>query len=105
MAGHVHEAPFKEDGSWVDRIGTTWVLNAGYQIGTIPAPIELDLKADTAQWISMMGDEEVVLASDRVPPRTVFKFRSAVTGPPAPVLPDVQYGGSGSRAEPGQAVG
>ena len=29
LAGHVHEAPFKSDGSWVDRIGHTWVLQRG----------------------------------------------------------------------------
>ena len=69
LAGHVHEASSKEDGSWLDRIGTTWVLNAGHQIGTVPARFELDLKADRV-WISIMGDEEVDLASDRVPPGT-----------------------------------
>lgn len=72
LAGHVHESPFKEDGSWVDRIGGTSVLNAGRQIGKIPARIELDLDADMAWWISIMGDEEVDLASDKAPPRTVF---------------------------------
>src|SRR5690606_15407107 len=36
FSGHVHEAPFARDGSWVDRIGDTWVFNAGRQIGPIP---------------------------------------------------------------------
>ena len=36
LAGHVHESPFKSDGSWMDRIGNTWVFNAGHQIGKVP---------------------------------------------------------------------
>jgi len=72
LAGHVHESPFTEGGSWVDRIGTTWVLNAGHQIGRVPARIELDLDASTARWVSIMGEEEVDLASGEVPVRTVF---------------------------------
>jgi Icc-related predicted phosphoesterase len=72
LTGHVHESPFTEDGSWLDRIGGTWVLNAGHQIGKVPARIELDLEAGTARWISIMGEEQVDLASDRVPVRTVF---------------------------------
>ncbi|MDP2290505.1 MAG: metallophosphoesterase [Actinomycetota bacterium] len=72
LTGHVHEPPFKPDGSWVDRIGATWVFNAGRQIGPVPAHIELDLAAGTATWSSMMGSESVDLG-DLVPPlRTVF---------------------------------
>ena len=72
LAGHVHEAPFNADGSWVDRVNSTWVFNAGHQIGKAPAHIELDLDAGTAQWFSIMGEEEFDLTSDRVPARTVF---------------------------------
>lgn len=72
LTGHVHEPPFKPDGSWVDRIGATWVFNAGRQIGPVPAHIQLDLAAGTATWSSMMGSESVDLG-DLVPPlRTVF---------------------------------
>jgi hypothetical protein len=68
----VHEPPFKPDGSWVDRIGSTWVFNAGRQIGPVPAHIELDLHQGWARWSSMMGDEEVDLGVAAVPARTVF---------------------------------
>ena len=47
LTGHVHESPFKSDGSWMDRIGNTWVFNAGHQIGKVPAFIELDLSGAT----------------------------------------------------------
>ena len=36
LTGHVHEPPFKPDGAWADRIGDTWVFNAGRQIGPVP---------------------------------------------------------------------
>ncbi len=42
LCGHIHEAPFKSGGSWVDRIGDTWLFNAGHQIGDIPARVEID---------------------------------------------------------------
>ena len=45
LTGHVHEPPFKPDGAWADRIGDTWVFNAGRQIGPVPAHIEIDLAA------------------------------------------------------------
>jgi Icc-related predicted phosphoesterase len=72
LSGHVHESPFKEDGSWVDRIGTTWVCNAGHQMGRVPARVEIDLAADSARWCSLMGTEVVDLSATSVPARTVF---------------------------------
>jgi Icc-related predicted phosphoesterase len=53
LSGHIHGAPFYEKGSWVDRIGTTWVFNPGRQIGPYPAHLRLDLNALTAEWISL----------------------------------------------------
>ena len=53
LSGHIHGAPFYEKGSWVDRIGTTWVFNPGWQIGPYPAHLRLDLNALTAEWISL----------------------------------------------------
>ena len=44
LCGHIHNAPFVNQGSWVDRIGDTWVLNPGHQIGPVPAHIELALE-------------------------------------------------------------
>ena len=67
LAGHVHESPFKPDGSWADRIGRTWVFNAGRQIGPEPTSVLIDLAAGTATWRSMLGVEEVRLDAD--PPR------------------------------------
>jgi Icc-related predicted phosphoesterase len=72
LTGHVHEAPFKSDGSWVDRIGSTWVFNAGHQIGKVPAFIELDLTTRQAKWVSIMGSESVDLRAATAPARTVF---------------------------------
>lgn len=72
LTGHVHEPPFRPEGAWVDRIGDTWVFNAGRQIGPIPARIELDLDARVATWVSLLGTEEVRLAEGSPPTRTVF---------------------------------
>ena len=72
LAGHVHESPFKPEGSWADRIGTTWVFNAGRQIGPVPCHVEIDLAQETASWRSMMGTESLSLAAAQAPARTVF---------------------------------
>lgn len=52
LTGHVHQAPFVSGGGWVDRVGPTWVFNAGQQPGVSPARIEIDLDAGTAVWTS-----------------------------------------------------
>jgi Icc-related predicted phosphoesterase len=71
LTGHVHQSPFKPQGGWADRIGTTWVFNAGRQIGPVPARVEVDLTAGTAVWESMLGYEEQRL--DEAPAeRSVF---------------------------------
>lgn len=72
LCGHVHQSPFKPDGHWVDRVGRTWVFNAGNQIGRTPVRIELDLADGWATWVSMMGVEEQELASTAVAARRVF---------------------------------
>jgi Icc-related predicted phosphoesterase len=72
LTGHVHQSPFKPEGSWVDRIGGTWVFNAGHQIGPVPAHIVLDLGEGHARWVSLMGTEEVALTELTAPARTVF---------------------------------
>ena len=61
FCGHVHEAPFVRNGSWIDRIGDTWLFNAGRQIGQIPTNIALDTMAGEAVWFSMEGAESVKL--------------------------------------------
>jgi hypothetical protein len=61
LSGHIHESPFKRDGSWVDRIGETWVFNAGRQIGEIPAHVIFDTDCERAAWFSLAGAEAVRL--------------------------------------------
>lgn len=72
LSGHVHQPPFKPDGAWADRIGTTWVFNPGNQVGPVPAHIEIDLAGGTATWRSLMGEEHIRLDASGTPPRTVF---------------------------------
>jgi Icc-related predicted phosphoesterase len=72
LTGHVHDPPFKPDGGWADRIGVTWVFNAGRQIGPIPTRIELDLDEGRATWVSLLGTEEISLMEPVTPPRTLF---------------------------------
>src|SRR5207253_2812461 len=36
LSGHIHNAPFYPGGSWIDRLGKTWVFNPGRQIGAQP---------------------------------------------------------------------
>jgi Icc-related predicted phosphoesterase len=55
LSGHIHNSPFSEAGSWIDRIGRTWVFNPGRQIGPRPTTILIDLEAMTAEWTSMEG--------------------------------------------------
>ena len=72
LTGHVHESPFKPAGAWADRIGSTWVFNAGRQMGPVPAHIAIDLQAGSAAWRSLMGAEALQLVDARAPARTVF---------------------------------
>jgi Icc-related predicted phosphoesterase len=61
VCGHIHQAPWVEGGGWVDRLGTTWVFNAGHQTGAEPAHIIIDLEARTAHWFGVPDDELVDL--------------------------------------------
>jgi len=72
LTGHVHQSPFTPDGSWIDRVGETWIFNAGRQIGPEPAHIELDLDGGRAVWHSLMGTEDADLRQPSAPARTVF---------------------------------
>jgi 3',5'-cyclic AMP phosphodiesterase CpdA len=56
LSGHIHNAPFFPEGSWIDRIGKTWVFNSGRQIGQCPTSIVFDLDAMTAEWFSLEGE-------------------------------------------------
>lgn len=61
LTGHIHQAPFRKGGSWADRLGPTWVFNAGRQIGPCPTHIILDMDERQAMWFSLAGNEFVRL--------------------------------------------
>jgi Icc-related predicted phosphoesterase len=61
LCGHVHEAPFRAGGSWAERVGRTWLFNAGGQIGDVPARVEIDFGRGEAQWHSLAGQERRAL--------------------------------------------
>ncbi|MGH7534325.1 MAG: metallophosphoesterase family protein, partial [Gemmatimonadales bacterium] len=62
LCGHIHQAPFTPDGSWVDRLGSCWLFNAGgKQMGPLPPFVEIDLDGSTARWVSLAGAEERAL--------------------------------------------
>lgn len=72
FSGHVHEAPFARGGSWVERVGDTWVFNAGKQIGEIPTHICVDTERREAVWFSIEAGAEAISldsasASERQP--------------------------------------
>ncbi len=64
LCGHVHQSPFVAGGAWLDRIGSTVVMNAGQQPGPEPTHIELDTEARTAQWSSYEGVDQRSLEED-----------------------------------------
>jgi Icc-related predicted phosphoesterase len=61
LAGHVHQAPFVEGGSWIARQGDTWIVNAGRQIGPIPSHALVDLDQWQAHWWSFEDEGEQAL--------------------------------------------
>jgi hypothetical protein len=61
LCGHIHQAPWIEGGSWHARIGSTWVFNAGKQLGNVPPHITLDTTAGTADWFGVFDVDSVTL--------------------------------------------
>jgi len=61
LSGHVHQSPFAKGGSWADRIGRTWVFNAGHQLGPLPSFVVVDTTAGSAYWVSLEGGEVAAL--------------------------------------------
>ena len=61
LSGHIHQSPFREGGSWVDRLNSTWIFNPGRQIGPCPTHIILDTDEQMALWFSLAGAEVVSL--------------------------------------------
>ncbi|HEX7881414.1 MAG TPA: metallophosphoesterase [Afipia sp.] len=75
LSGHVHQSPFTKDGSWFDKIGETWVFNAGHQFGSPPAFIALDLDAGTAFWLSAAGEQCIDLGAPlQRPAKNIAEF-------------------------------
>lgn len=68
LCGHIHQAPFRKGGAWVDRIGSTWVFNAGKQIGPVPCHIVFDTGEGSATWYSLAGVEAVDFSSPEASP-------------------------------------
>ncbi len=62
LSGHIHNAPFYSKGSWIDRLGKTWVFNPGRQIGPRPSFLVVDFDEMTARWVSVEDDETRSLA-------------------------------------------
>ena len=77
ISGHVHESPFVKDGSWYDRIGETWVFNAGRQFGRPPTYIVLDLDDGTAFWLSAEGADHIDLNAPLQRPALPIKVAPA----------------------------
>ncbi len=63
FSGHIHQAPFRQDGSWTDRMNASWVFNAGHQYGAPPAHIAFDTVAGEAIWLSAMDVQSVPLGA------------------------------------------
>jgi len=61
ISGHVHQSPFIPDGSWFDRLGDTWVFNAGLQPGRPPVYIVLDIDDGAAFWLSAEAAQSIDL--------------------------------------------
>jgi Icc-related predicted phosphoesterase len=80
FTGHIHQAPWTEGGSWHDKLGDTYVFNAGHQVGKVPAHIRIDTSTGTVDWFGIFDNESITLDQRLIQP-------------------------SGSRAEPGRAVG
>ena len=66
LSGHIHNAPFYPQGSWVERIGKTWVFNPGRQTGYFPTYIAFDFDSMTAKWVSFEGESiRLLTVADR----------------------------------------
>jgi Icc-related predicted phosphoesterase len=68
LTGHIHQSPFREGGSWVDKIGATWVFNSGRQIGPVPTHTIIDTDAGRAEWFSLAGAQFIELDRPLVRP-------------------------------------
>lgn len=58
LSGHVHQSPYAAKGSWADKIGSTWVFNAGHRSDRVPPHVVIDTAPMAAYWISQ-GNVEI----------------------------------------------
>ncbi|MGR8940774.1 MAG: metallophosphoesterase family protein [Gammaproteobacteria bacterium] len=72
FTGHIHQSPFREGGSWVDRLNSTWIFNPGRQPGPCPAHIILETDEQKAVWFSLAGAEMVSLDQGLTRPVTAL---------------------------------
>ena len=75
ISGHVHQSPFIPDGSWFDRIGTTWVFNTGLQHGRPPVYLVLDLDEDAAFWLAAGEAQRIDLRAPLLRPAAEIETR------------------------------
>jgi Icc-related predicted phosphoesterase len=68
ISGHVHQSPFIDGGSWFDRLGPTWVFNAGLQPGRPPVYIVVDLEESKAYWLPAGDARYIDLKADLARP-------------------------------------
>jgi Icc-related predicted phosphoesterase len=61
FSGHIHNAPFYPEGSWIDRVDHTWVINPGRQLGPAPAFVSFDLADLSAEWVTLQDRERQTL--------------------------------------------
>jgi Icc-related predicted phosphoesterase len=63
LCGHVHESPFVDEGDWSDRIGDTWIVNAGREAGPVPAHAIVDTDTRSISWSCAVGAESLSFAT------------------------------------------
>jgi Icc-related predicted phosphoesterase len=61
FSGHVHASPFVNGGSWVDRIGDTWLFNAGFELAPTPPHVIVNIEESAAVWLSTADGQQAKL--------------------------------------------
>jgi Icc-related predicted phosphoesterase len=74
LSGHVHQSPFVQKGSWIDRIDSTWVFNTGQQIGPHPTHIAIALDLNIAVWFASTGGQTQSLNAQAADPTPLLQL-------------------------------
>ena len=61
LGGHIHNAPFVKDGSWIDSVDGCWVFNGGRQPGGVPTFTVIDTDKQHATWIANEDAGQAIL--------------------------------------------